>query len=138
MRVKEVAEKTGITPDTVRYYEKTGLLPRPPRSTSGYRHFEPEHVERIRFIKGAQRMGLRLGDIKELLEIRDKGLCPCGHTVSALQRRIEQIDRDLGELRKLRRQLVGMSTRLTPEANRDASGKWPCEKKFGDLARKQR
>lgn len=138
MRVKEVAQAAGITPDTVRYYEKTGLLPKPPRTGSGYRQFEPEYVERIRFIKGAQRMGLRLKDIKELLEIRDKGLCPCGHTAAALQGRIEQIDRDLGELRKLRRQLLAISTQLTPGASRDASGKWPCEKEFVDVGRKRR
>src|SRR5918992_3569756 len=65
LRVSELAGQAGLTTDTVRYYERVGLLPEPPRSASGYRQYDEELADRLRFIKGAQRFGLRLGEIKE-------------------------------------------------------------------------
>jgi DNA-binding transcriptional MerR regulator len=89
LRVAEVAAEVGITGDAVRYYERTGLLPRPPRTAAGYRMYGPETVERLRFIQGAQRLGLRLAEIGDLLEIRDTGVCPCEPAEKMLRRRIE-------------------------------------------------
>lgn len=88
LRVSQVAEQAGVSPDAVRFYEKEGLLPEPPRSPAGYREYEDTIPQRIRFIKGAQEMGLRLAEIGELLEIQDRGACPCGHTKTLVERRI--------------------------------------------------
>jgi DNA-binding transcriptional MerR regulator len=87
LTVSKLADRVGLTADTIRYYERVGLLPPPDRTASGYRAFEDDAVERLRFIRGAQRIGLRLQEIKELLDIRDRGLCPCGHTEDLLSRR---------------------------------------------------
>ncbi|MCA1736998.1 MAG: MerR family transcriptional regulator [Actinobacteria bacterium] len=76
--ISQLASEVGVRPDTVRYYERVGLLPLPARSPNGYRAYDRSDVERLRFIRGAQRMGLKLRDIRELLAIRDKGVCPCG------------------------------------------------------------
>src|SRR5215207_2185274 len=71
-----------------RYYECAGLLPPPDRTESGYTAPRRDNaVERLRFIRGAQSIGLRLQEIKELLDIRDRGLCPSGHTEDLLRRR---------------------------------------------------
>lgn len=108
LRVSELAGLVGVTSDTIRYYEKEGLLPLPARSPSGYREFDPELAERLRFIKGAQRFGLRLAEIRELLEIHDKGACPCGHTKVLVERRMAEIDVEMKRLRSLKRDLADL------------------------------
>ena len=74
LRVSQVSQRAGGSPDAVRFYEKEGLLPEPPRSPAGYREYDDQTPERIRFIKSAQEMGLKLAEIGELLEIQDRGL----------------------------------------------------------------
>jgi DNA-binding transcriptional MerR regulator len=67
----------GVTTDTARYYERAGLLPPPRRTPAGYRAYDVDAVDRLRFIQGAQRLGLRLRDVVDLLAVRDTGACPC-------------------------------------------------------------
>ena len=112
LKVSELAEKTGVSADTVRYYEKEGLLPEPGRTPSGYRQYGVDAVERLHFIRGAQTLGLKLRDIKELLSIRDLGSCPCGHTQQLLEQRVAEIDEEIRQLRPLKRELQSMG-RLT-------------------------
>jgi DNA-binding transcriptional MerR regulator len=77
LRVAEPAEAAGVTRDTVRYYERVRLLPPPRRTPAGYRAYDAAAVDRLKFIHGAQRLGLRLRDIGDLLAVRDTGACPC-------------------------------------------------------------
>src|SRR3954466_14835553 len=86
--VAELAAAVGAPPDTVRYYERTGLLKPPRRTAAGYRSYDDGAVDRMRFIQGAQRLGLRLADIRTLLEIRDTGSCPCEPAGDPLPRRL--------------------------------------------------
>jgi DNA-binding transcriptional MerR regulator len=109
--ISALADVVGLTADTLRYYEREGLLPPAERSPAGYRLYGPEAAERLRFIKQAQRMGLRLADIKELLDVRDKGLCPCGHTKALVERRLAEVDAEIAQLRQMRRKLVELSER---------------------------
>jgi DNA-binding transcriptional MerR regulator len=74
--ISQTAAEAGVSPDTLRYYERLGLLDAPERTASGYRVYEAGTGGRVRFIKGAQRTGLRLADIKDLLDIRDRGPAP--------------------------------------------------------------
>lgn len=67
----------GVRPDTIRYYERAGLLPAPERTAAGHRSYDAGALDRLRFIQGAQRLGLRLADIRTLLTVRDTGTCPC-------------------------------------------------------------
>ena len=94
-KIAETAADAGVTPDTLRYYERVGLLGRPDRSPNGYRLYDEETTRRVLFIKGAQRMGLRLREIKELLETRDRGACPCGHTRTLVEQRIGEVESEL-------------------------------------------
>jgi len=106
LRVAQLADAVGVTPDTIRFYEREGLLAPPPRNSAGYRHYPPESVERLRFIQGCQRLGLRLRDIAELLSIRDTGTCPCEPAEQLLARRITELDAELARLTTLRAELV--------------------------------
>ena len=108
MRVAELAAAAGVGPDTVRYYERTGLLAPPPRTSGGYRSFPESAVERLRFIQGCQRLGLRLKEIGELLSLRDTGECPCEPAELLLRRRIAEIDAEAARLAALRADLVRM------------------------------
>ncbi len=121
MTVSQAAVRAGTTADTVRYYERIGLIPEADRSSSGYRLYESEDVDRLRFIKRAQRFGLRLDDIRELVEIRDRGLCPCGHARQLLADRVEELDEEIAELYRLREDVASLL-----EAEETAPGAWPC------------
>ncbi|MDP9070299.1 MAG: heavy metal-responsive transcriptional regulator [Actinomycetota bacterium] len=102
LTVSKLADQVGTSPDTLRYYERIGLLPEPDRSASGYRLYGNEAVERVRFIKRAQRFGLRLEEIGELLAIRQRGLCPCGRTRRLLEAKVAELDQEMAALAKLR------------------------------------
>jgi DNA-binding transcriptional MerR regulator len=122
LTVSKLAEEAGTSPDTVRYYERIGLLPETERSASGYRLYGDEAVERLRFIKRAQRFGLRLEAIAELLDIRGRGLCPCGHTRRLLEERVAELDEEMTSLARLRADISGMLDDL-PGA---PSAGWRC------------
>lgn len=112
LRVAELAAAVGISPDTVRYYERAGLLPAPARTAAGYRAYDSGAVDRLRFIQGAQRLGLRLREIADLLAIRDTGVCPCEPAGQLLRRRLVELDTELARLAALRADLVAMVAAL--------------------------
>lgn len=112
LTVSKLAQEVGTSADTVRYYERIGLLPETDRSPSGYRLYGDDAVERLRFIKRAQRFGLRLEAIAELLDVRRQGLCPCGHTRSMLQSRVAELDEEMASLARLRDDIARMIDEL--------------------------
>lgn len=135
--ISATADQAGVSPDTLRYYEKVGLLEPGERTASGYRLYDSTVTDRVRFIKGAQRMGLRLSEIKELLDIRDGGACPCGHTRDLLQRRLREIDEERRRLDALRHDLTTMLTGLEGCVEPPA-GTWWCETEFSRKGGEQR
>ena len=137
LRVAELAAAVGVAPDTIRYYERAGLLPAPARTSSGYRAYGPEAVDRLRFIQGAQRLGLRLKDIADLLTIRDTGECPCEPAEQLLKRRLAELDAEMARLAALRREMVTMIDALPSAACPPPTpGTWcpPDNRKGGDLS----
>lgn len=108
LTVSKLADLVEVAPDTIRYYEKEGLIPEPERSVSGYRLYTEAAAERIRFIRNGQAMGLKLAQIKELLEMRDLGRCPCGHTTRIIEQRLDELDSEISRLQEMRTQLTGM------------------------------
>ncbi|MEU4447170.1 heavy metal-responsive transcriptional regulator [Actinosynnema sp. NPDC050801] len=112
MRVAELADAVGIRPDTVRYYERAGLLNPPPRTAAGYRVYQEDAVERIRFVRGCQRLGLKLREIADLLAVRDTGVCPCEPAEELLHRHITELDAEVARLSALRDELTAMVREL--------------------------
>lgn len=123
LTVSELAGRAETTADTVRYYERIGLLPEAERSAAGYRLFGDDDVRRLRFIKRAQRFGLQLDGIRELLEVRERGLCPCGHARALLEAKIEEVETQLASLRRLRGELEQL---LEGGLADPGGGCWPC------------
>jgi len=125
LTVSGLAAQVGVSPDTVRYYERLGLLPRPARSAAGYRRYDEEAVQRLRFVKGAQRVGLRLREIGELLQVVDRGQCPCGHTEALLRERLAEVDAELARLEALRSELARLlAQRPEPACAMDTAEEW--------------
>src|ERR1700757_5072575 len=99
LSVGQLAARAGVRPDTIRYYERAGLLPRPRRTGGDHRRYGAADLDRLLFIRGAQRLGLRLAEIRELLAVRDTGTCPCGPAETVLREHVAEIDRGMGGLR---------------------------------------
>ncbi|MFP3915998.1 MAG: heavy metal-responsive transcriptional regulator [Actinomycetota bacterium] len=102
MRIGEVAKQASVATSAIRFYEDAGLLPEPCRTPSGYRDYDPSVIERIRFIRAGQAVGLTLGALGDVLEIRDRGEAPCRHVTELIRERIEEIESRMRDLRKLR------------------------------------
>src|SRR5882762_1261659 len=90
LQIGEVAKRAGVTVDTLRYYERLKLLPRPRRSSGGFRLFAPEHIERVQFIKQAQELGFSLEEIKGLLATG--GADECRKVRDLLRRKLTELD----------------------------------------------
>jgi DNA-binding transcriptional MerR regulator len=128
LTVSHLGAEVGLSAATVRYYERLGLLPAPARTAAGYRQYQQDAVERLRFINSAQRVGLRLREIAELLTICDQGLCPCCHSEALLRARMAEIDTQMAELQAVRGELARVVERYPAAACHDptATSRW-CE-----------
>ena len=109
LTTSKVAERANVNIHTVRYYEKRGLLPEPPRTSSGYRQYGPEHVSHIRFIKRAQDLGFTLKEIRELLDLR--AVPGAGSDVRAkTAEKVREIDGKIHDLQQIREKLVELAS----------------------------
>jgi DNA-binding transcriptional MerR regulator len=93
LSVGQLAARAGVRADTIRYYERAGLLPEPDRTGGDHRRYGPADLDRMLFIRGARRLGLRLAEIRELVMVRDTGICPCGPAETLLREHVIEIDR---------------------------------------------
>jgi DNA-binding transcriptional MerR regulator len=130
LTVSTLATRAGVGAGTVSYYDRAGLLRPVARTGAGYRLYGEDAADRVRFIKGGQRLGLRLREVAELLAVRDRGACPCGHTQTLIDRRLGEIDAEVARLVGLRAELARVAARCGPDARPDAAGAWPCEAEF--------
>jgi DNA-binding transcriptional MerR regulator len=105
MQIRDLVEASGVPAKTIRYYESIGLLPPPERASNNYRQYRTTDVDRLRFIASARSLGVRLGDIAEILAARDQGLAPCNRVLGVLAERISQLDRHIAGLLALRADL---------------------------------
>ena len=106
MRIGEVAARAGVTVDTVRFYERVGVLPPPARTESGYRDYVPQTVERIRLTRELQAIGFTLGDAVDALAAHDAGGATCESEHWRLQAVLDRVDAKLAELAALRGRIV--------------------------------
>jgi DNA-binding transcriptional MerR regulator len=105
MRIGQLADRLGINSKTIRYYEEIGLIPPARRTAAGYRDYDDVDVSRLSFIKTAQRLGLSLEEISEILSLRERGEAPCAYVRDAISQQLGSIDKRIAELESLRREL---------------------------------
>ncbi len=106
MRIGELANQTGCDVETIRYYEKTGLLPAPGRNDAGYRQYEPEHQERLQFIRHCRSLQMGLSDIRVLLDFRSQPSAECRGVNELLDHHIKLIRVRMEALQSLEQQLI--------------------------------
>ena len=111
MRIGELAERAGTSVKTIRYYDRVGVLRSTERSESGYRLYGEDALDRYRFVRAAQAVGLRLGEIREIIALRDRGETPCGVVVELIGRRAAELDARIAELQALRDELWSLDRR---------------------------
>ena len=102
MQIGQLAQRTGVAIDTVRYYERQGLLPTPQRRASGYRQYDDGDVARLKFVRRAKDLGFTLQEIHELLDLSDDRHSDRAEVRSLAQRRLDDIERKLRELAAMR------------------------------------
>ena len=113
MKIGQLAERTGLSTKTIRYYEDIGVLPEPARAANGYRRYAESTADRIAFIQDAQSAGLSLLEIQDILDLRDSRAATCGHVIGTLRTHLEEVDRQMEDLRRTRRRLSELVERAT-------------------------
>jgi DNA-binding transcriptional MerR regulator len=106
LKIGEVSKLSGIGIETLRFYEKSGLLDRPVRTGSGYRLYDAEVLDRLAFIKRAQVLGFSLDEIKRIIAERRAGQSPCAGVREIVRHRLEELDERMAQMRRYRKELA--------------------------------
>ena len=106
MKIGEVSKRSGVGIETLRFYEKSGLLSRPGRTYSGYRIYNEDVLERIAFIKQAQVLGFTLDEIKQIIDDKQKGLSPCLEVREMVRHRLEDLNERIAQMIRYRDELT--------------------------------
>ena len=105
LTIGDLGRATNTKVETVRYYERIGLLPRPPRTTGNYRDYGEPELGRLSFIRGARDLGFTLDQIRALLKLSDDRNCDCAGIDRIAEAHLQAVDRKLADLTRLRREL---------------------------------
>ena len=111
MRIGEAAEAAGVPTQTIRFYERRGLLPQPTRGANGYREYDASVLARLAFIRSAQAAGLTLVEVASILDVRREGAAPCAHVQSLLLAKLDVVRERQRELAVLEGELEGLISR---------------------------
>ncbi|MEX1046404.1 MAG: heavy metal-responsive transcriptional regulator [Actinomycetota bacterium] len=117
MRIGELADRTGVSAKTIRYYESVGLIDEPGRQPNGYRDYSSSAASRLAFVRSAQGIGLTLGEIRGVIAFRDRGEVPCVHVADLIQRHADEVSAKIEALEKARgdlERLARRARRLSP------------------------
>jgi Cd(II)/Pb(II)-responsive transcriptional regulator len=115
MKIGELAQVAQCTVETIRYYEKEGLLPAPARTAGNFRVYGAEHVERLRFIRNCRALDMSHGEIRTLLDLADRPAEGCGAVNAVFDQHIAHVDERIRELSHLKQQLLGLRQRCQTE-----------------------
>jgi DNA-binding transcriptional MerR regulator len=105
LRCGELAKAAGVSADTIRHYERLGVLPKAPRSLSGYRLYPESAVGRVNIIRRALRVGFTLAELADVLTTRDNGGAPCGRVLKLAHSKMKRTEIDIAALKEMRHYL---------------------------------
>ena len=105
MEISELSKLTNVPAKTIRYYEEVKLLPSPNRKPNGYRDYTEYDVDRLKLVAGARRLDFSLAEIKEILDLRDRGIAPCSVLLELLDRKANEISQRIIELKQMQEDL---------------------------------
>ena len=121
VQIGKVSQQTGLSVDTIRYYEKERLLREPPRSEGGYRLYGERDVEHLMFVRKAQELGFTLAEIRELLVIQDERTEACTHVRQLIRNRLGSVRQKIEDLKKLESHLQEAQTKCEDALRDDAA-----------------
>lgn len=122
MKISEMARATGVDVDTIRYYEKAGLLPEPAREGNGYRSYGPAHLERLAFVRHCRALDMPLADVRRLLDLVDGAPEEDGGSEALVEAQLKRVRARLKSLRALERQLAQLRERCDADHAAHACG----------------
>ncbi|PSQ68397.1 MAG: Zn(2+)-responsive transcriptional regulator [Bacteroidetes bacterium QH_1_61_8] len=105
----EVAEKAGVNPETLRYYEQKALIPKPRRSDGGFRLYDDSYVDRLHFIQRAKDLGFTLAEIKDLLDLRVDDEATCRDVQAQTEAKLDEVEAKIEDLKRIRDALSTLS-----------------------------
>ena len=126
MQIGEVAQKTGLSVDAIRFYEKEGLVPRPARTQGGYRLYRQGEVADLQFIQKAQQLGFSLKEIRELFSIQRHPQEACGHVRDLIAQKLAVVRGKIEELRTIEAGLSGALQKCTKALHQPAKHQDCC------------
>ncbi len=106
LKIGEVSLASGIGIEALRFYERSGILGKPARTTSGYRVYDADVLDRLAFIKKAQTLGFSLDEIRRIIKESKAGESPCAEVREIVRRRLSELDKHLRDLRRYRKELA--------------------------------
>ena len=127
LTIGQVSKQTNVNIETIRYYERLGLLPNPPRRPSGYRQYNENVVQRLHFIKKAKELGFSLKEIKELLSLRISSKNSCAHVRRHAEIKIQDVEQKIKTLQKIKQALKKLSAECH---GKKTMGECPILEKF--------
>lgn len=107
--IGKLSRRTGCNIETIRYYEKAGLLPAPPRTAGGHRLYDGEHARRLGFVRRSRELGFSLDEIRALLDLADGEELDCGEVKAITLRHLREVKEKIRDLKKLERTLTRIS-----------------------------
>ncbi|TCS94993.1 Hg(II)-responsive transcriptional regulator [Hazenella coriacea] len=110
-RIGELAKKCNVNKETIRYYERMGIIPKPVRTDSGYRVYSEHIVDRLNFIKRVQGLGFTLNEIGKLLGVVDQDEAKCCDMYDFTVKKLEEIQRKIEDLKKIEQMLIDLKDR---------------------------
>ena len=122
MKIGELGLAAGCQAETIRYYEREGLLPAPLRSSGNYRLYDDRHLERLGFIRRCRTLDMSLAEVRRLLDFRDVPQKTCGEVNGLLDAQIEKIRQRMAELDALHAQMTALRARCSQELAGSACG----------------
>lgn len=105
LSIGEVAKATGTNVETIRYYERIGLLPEPGRTAGNFRIYTLSHAHRLSFIRRARRLGFSIDQVRDLLSLSDQRTRPCDAVDAIAREHLAEVDRKIADLQAMRREL---------------------------------
>jgi MerR family copper efflux transcriptional regulator len=136
MQIGQVAQNTGLSIDTIRFYEKQGLVHAPQRSSGGYRVYDERDVERFRFVGRAQNLGFSLQEIRELLVIESTEGDGCSHVHDLVAAKINQVKEKIAELKRIESRLTKAQKQCSAALMKSCNAECPVLEELESGARK--
>ena len=122
LRSGALAKAAGVSVDTIRHYERIGILPQAPRTASGYRIFPANAVERVLAVQRSLRIGFTLAELAEVLKVRDAGGIPCRRVYELAQEKVKGLETDIEALKRTERHLKKVLVDWEQRMKRSAAG----------------